>query len=248
MTAPKITGALTLHNAFPPQSVGFFVLFSSCGQIFGFPGQASYASGNAFLDSLAENRRRQGDHAIAFQWTSWRGLGMAASTDFIEAELENRGITSVSCDEGFRAWEYAGCLDTAHAVVLRSLVFDANEPVPLAITEDIAVRRHPKEGSTDSAAQSRSETSSTMPKSGPELNAYLTHKIQECVSTVLNLGSADDVDPKVALPELGMDSVMTVALRRQLQQTLQVKVPPTLVWGHPTVSHLAKWFAEKLSG
>jgi len=35
--APKIAGALTLHKAFPVKSVDFFVLFSSCGQLLGFP-------------------------------------------------------------------------------------------------------------------------------------------------------------------------------------------------------------------
>lgn len=87
-----------------------------------------------------------------------------------------------------------------------------------------------------------------MPKSGPELNAYLAGKISQCVASVLRLASVDDVDPKVALSDLGMDSVMTVAFRRQLQQTLKINVPPTLVWGHPTVSHLTKWFADKVKG
>jgi 6-methylsalicylic acid synthase len=48
------------------------------------------------------------------------------------------------------------------------------------------------------------------------------------------------------LADLGVDSVMTVTLRKQLQQSLKVKVPPTLTWNYPTVGHLAAWFAEKL--
>lgn len=139
--SPKIAGALALHSMFPPGSLDFFVLFSSCGQLFGFPGQSSYASGNAFLDTLATHRRNQGDNALAFQWTSWRGLGMAASTDFINAELESKGITDVTRDEAFRAWEHVAKCDTDHAVILRSLAFDEHEPVPVPILNDIAVRR-----------------------------------------------------------------------------------------------------------
>jgi 6-methylsalicylic acid synthase len=86
----------------------------------------------------------------------------------------------------------------------------------------------------------------TAPAPGPERIAYLVGKVSACVASVLQLPDVSDVDPKVALPELGMDSVMTVALRRQLQSALGVKVPPTLVWGHPTVSHLSKWFADKV--
>ena len=102
--APKVTGSMTLHEVFPVGTLDFMVLFSSCGQLFGFPGQGSYASGNAFLDTLALHRRDQGDNCRAFQWTSWRGMGMAASTDFIDAELDFRGITDISRDEAFIAW------------------------------------------------------------------------------------------------------------------------------------------------
>jgi 6-methylsalicylic acid synthase len=250
--APKVAGGLALHKAFPPKTVDFFMLFSSCGQLFGFPGQASYAAGNAFLDSLAEHRRGLGDNAIALQWTSWRGMGMASSTDFIEAELEGKGITSVTRDEAFCAWDQVAKYNISHGVVLRSRVLEANELLPMDILEEIAVRR-PSTTTRDGANNdngdvgvSSSSSSQAVPPAGPERTAYLTAKISECVASVLDLPDAGDVDPKVALPELGMDSVMTVALRRQLQTKLGVKVPPTLVWGHPTVSHLAKWFSDKV--
>ncbi|KAF2098083.1 polyketide syntase 2 [Rhizodiscina lignyota] len=243
--APKIAGALALHKAFPPGSVDFFMLFSSCGQLFGFPGQASYASGNAFLDSLAEHRRAFEDNSVAFQWTSWRGMGMAASTDFIEAELATKGITSVSRNEAFLAWDEVAKYDISHGVVLRALPLNADEPLPADILEEIAVRCQPT--AKDVSSSEAANTSNVMPPPGQDRFAYLEKKITECVATVLQMNTAD-VDAKVALPELGMDSVMTVTLRRQLQQVLKVKIPPTLIWGHPTVSHLTKWFVEQLSG
>ena len=139
--SPKIAGALALHSLFPPGSLDSFVPFSSYGQLFGFSGQSSYANSNAFLDTLATHRRSLGDNAVAFQWTSWRGLGMAASTDFINAELESKGITDVTRDEAFCAWEHNAKFDMDHAVVLRSLAFDENEPLRVPILNDIAVRR-----------------------------------------------------------------------------------------------------------
>ena len=246
--APKIAGALTLHRLFPANSLNFFILFSSCGQLFGFPGQGSYASGNAFLDTLAAHRRRLGDNSIAFQWTAWRGLGMGASTDFINAELESKGITDVTRDEAFRAWDHLVKYDTDHGVVLRSLAFDEGEPLPVPILNDIAVRR-PASGSTgggDDVAAAAADARAEMPTSGVGLKEYLGRKIRECVMKVLQLPSIDDVEPRAALSDLGMDSVMTVGLRKLLQQALKVKVPPTLTWSHPTVAHLQAWFVEKL--
>lgn len=244
--SPKIAGALALHSIFPPGSLDFFVLFSSCGQLFGFPGQSSYASGNAFLDTLATHRRNLGDKAVAFQWTSWRGLGMAASTDFINAELESKGIADVTRDEAFRAWEHVAKCDTDHAVVLRSLVFDENEPLPVPILNDIAVRRAGTAAAATSAADGAAGSEDIMHMCGPELKACLDTKIRECVVSVLQLSGIDDVDSRAALVDLGVDSVMTVTLRKRLQSSLKVKVPPTLTWSHPTVGHLVGWYMEKL--
>ncbi|MCJ1266045.1 hypothetical protein MMC22_005927 [Lobaria immixta] len=245
--APKVEGSLALHRLFPVKSLDFFVLFSSCGQLFGFPGQGSYASGNAFLDSLATYRRNQGDNCIAIQWTSWHGLGMAASTDFINAELESKGITDVTRDDAFRAWDRLAKYDTDHGVVLRSLAFDHDEPLPTPILSDIAIRR-PIVAQTVAGEDRVRNTSSIdgRPESGPALKEHLSTEIRNCIVQTLQLGSIDDVDPQAALSDLGMDSVMTVALRRQLQQSLGVKVPPTLTWSHPTASHLQSWFMEKL--
>lgn len=241
--SPKITGALTLHTLFPPNSLDFLVLFSSCGQLFGFPGQSSYAAGNAFLDTLATHRRGQGDNTLAIQWTSWRGMGMAASTDFIDAELDSKGITDVTRDEAFRAWEHLARYNTDHGVVLRSRAFDEGEVLPVPILNDIAVRRAVTTATVESVPANDGEG---MPASGPELKVYLDTKIRECVASVLQLSGVDEVDSRTALSDLGVDSVMTVTLRKALQSKLGVKVPPTLTWSHPTVGHLVGWYVEKV--
>jgi 6-methylsalicylic acid synthase len=245
---PKVAGALALHAAFPPQTLDWLVLFSSCGQLFGFPGQGSYASGNAFLDSLATYRRALGDNTVAFQWTSWRGLGMAASTEFINAELHSKGITDITPEEAFRAWEHLGKYNLAHGVVLRSLAFPEGEPLPVDILEDIAVRTvAPSTGAAEGDTNGDTAAGGGMSTNGLDLKTWLEQKIRDIIAGVLMLGSADEVDPRAAIADLGVDSVMTVTLRRQLQSALKVKVPPTLTWSHPTVGHLTSWFAEKVN-
>ncbi|KAF2135653.1 uncharacterized protein K452DRAFT_293051 [Aplosporella prunicola CBS 121167] len=251
--APKVAGALALHAAFPPATLDWLVLFSSCGQLFGFPGQGSYASGNAFLDALATARRAQGDRAVAVQWTSWRGLGMAASTDFINAELESKGITDMTVDEAFRAWEHLGRYDVDHGVVLRSRALDADEALPAPILADIAVRRMGSAGGDGAegggetgGSGSGSGSGSEMPAGEAERKAWVEAKIRAILAEVLMLSGADEVDGRAAIADLGVDSVMTVTLRRKLQGALKVKVPPTLTWSHPTARHLAAWFSERI--
>lgn len=85
---PKVAGSMVLDELFPAGSVDFMELFSSCGHLFRFPGQGAYGAANAFLDALARHRNATAhDHTISFGWSSWRGLGMSASSEFIAAEL-----------------------------------------------------------------------------------------------------------------------------------------------------------------
>ncbi|EGE06642.1 6-methylsalicylic acid synthase [Trichophyton equinum CBS 127.97] len=246
--SPKVAGSLALHEAFPPDSLDFFVLFSSCGQLFGFPGQGAYGSANTFLDALATHRRNLGEDAVSFQWTAWRGMGMGSDSDFVAAELESKGITDVTRHDAFQAWLYLIQFNTDHGVVLRSRSFEDGEPLPTPLLNDIAIRRARSITDSPSAADgnSSSGTCKKLPSSGPELKAYLDKQIRECVASVLHLPSTD-VDSRIALSDLGLDSVMNTALRQLLQRTFKVNVPPTLVWSYPTVKHLVGWFSEKLA-
>lgn len=243
--SPKISGSLALDALYPPNTLDFFILFSSCGQLFGFPGQASYASGNAFLDALATNRRLKGDNSVAFQWTSWRHLGMAAGSDFMSAELEIKGITDITRDEGFRAWQHVDNYDVDRAVVVRSGAFAENETLPSPMLTDIAVRKA-LDASITNETTPLTASGEAGPKSGPELNSWLDKRIRECVVRVLHLTDIGEVSARTPFSEMGVDSVMTVALRKQLQKSIGVKVPPTLTRSHPTVGHLVHQFAEKM--
>ncbi|KAL6852686.1 Type I Iterative PKS [Amphichorda felina] len=244
MMAPKVNGGLALNQLFPPQSVDFFILFSSLGQYIGFPGQSSYASANAFLDCLAAHRRARGDCVVSFQWTTWRDTGMATHTELMMTEMESRGVTDVTVDEAFAAWVHLSKHDVDHGVVVRTVVFEDGGITPMPILRDIALRPEGRaSGKEDGNATAGQEA---IPQSLAELKIYLDQKIRACVSSVLHMSSPDEVDSKEALSDMGVDSVMTTRLRLQLQQALKVKVPPTVTWSHPTVSHLVGWFISKI--
>ena len=240
VTAPKILGAIALHEAFPPKTLDFMVLFSSCGQILGFPGQASYASGNAFLDTLASQRRTLGDNTTSILWTSWRGLGMAASTGYLDAELHARGITDVTSHDAFLAWERIFRLETDHAVVLRTLTLQVDDMLPHPILADIVRRRGMKVTPPTEVEQ----TSQQEPTGGPDLHEFLTQRITQCVASTLSLPE-NAIDPQMPLAELGLDSIMTVDLRMQLQRAINFTVGPTLLWKCPTIGYLVQHFMKE---
>ena len=228
---PKVAGALNLHRMYPPGTLDFAVWYSSCGQLLGFPGQATYAAANAFLDALSAHRRRMGDTgSVSVQWSSWRGLGMSTSTRYIDAELEARGITDVTLAEALFALELLLRADVDHAAVLRARPLAAGDPLPHPILRDCVTYI------ADPAAGSAVASNTAAPKS-------LKERVTECVAAVLSL-SVESIDEHTALVELGMDSVMTVGLRRHLQK-LGLIVGPTLLWNCPTVAHLVAHFEKE---
>lgn len=243
--APKIAGAMTLDAVFPPNSPGldFFVLFSSCGQLLGFPGQASYASGNAFLDALARSRRKKGDKSLSLLWTSWKGSGMGVSASgALELELFNRGITDVTQEEAFRAWSsIASVPGLDHGVIVRARPLEATEPLPHNILVDIAARKERAVRDVEESGEEKKKLT------GKDLADYVRTVVKQCISKTLSVPEAD-LEETVALTEMGMDSVMTVSFRMSLQQTLRVTVAPTLVWRYPTVNHLVDFFTQSLDG
>ncbi|KAF7591328.1 hypothetical protein BBP40_001652 [Aspergillus hancockii] len=246
--APKVAGSLTLNTLFPPKTLDFMVLFSSCGQFFGFPGQASYASGNAFLDTLATYRRSHGDNTVAMQWTSWREVGMAAGSELVRAELATKGITDISRDEAFQAWMYVSRFGLSHAVILRSRTLEAHEPLPSPLLTDIAIRKvSPLLTPPPSPPLAASRGLLTLPPTPKDRLDSLSQRVQQCVADVLQMDS-EEVASQEPLSNMGMDSVMTVHLRGLLQKGFGVLVPPNLTWSHPTVDRIAKWLEEKVEG
>ncbi|KAF2022913.1 polyketide synthase [Setomelanomma holmii] len=241
--APKVQGALNLHSLFPPGTLDFFVLFSSIGQIIGTPGQSAYASSNAFLDGITTHRRARGCNSVAIQWTSWRGLGLASDTALVDLELHSKGVTDITVEEGFQAWTHLSKIDTDHAVVTRTRILDADELLPCDLIAEVVQRRAQLVSSASSSSSSTLVASK--PKSGPGLTAYVNAEVKGCLSRVLHL-DVEEIDDRTTMADLGIDSVMTVALRQQLQKAISITVPPTVTWSCPTVSHLTEWFYGKL--
>jgi 6-methylsalicylic acid synthase len=230
---PKADGAETLHEVFPPGQLDWMVLFSSCGYLAGFPGQAAYACANAYLDAFAQRRRNLGDRTTSVAWTAWRGLGMGSTSDFVAAQLEALGMATVGADDAMRALDSAVRADRAHIVVLPVLPAAASVPIladvaPTAATEsDSVVSAHQVgPGDVDTAV-------------------WAAQQVLAAVAAELGL-PADGVDPRLPLVEIGVDSIMTVAVRRQLEKQTGLALPPTLLWEHPTAAAVTARIVELL--
>ncbi|WUI00907.1 type I polyketide synthase [Spirillospora sp. NBC_00431] len=236
---PKVEGAWVLHTLFPPGSLDFLVLFSSCGQLLGLPGQAAYGSANAFLDGLAAHRNADGNaDTFSLGWTSWRGKGMAVN-EVVDLELAARGVGDISAEEAFGAWDLALRHGPGYYPVLRTLPLGPGAELPAVLAEV------PAEEPAD--APSPAGDPGRFAELPPErLQELLLEEVGGQIATEMRL-AADDLDPRRSLTEQGLDSVMTLVIRRRLEKRFGQSLPSTLLWHQPTVTAIAEHLAGLLA-
>lgn len=232
---PKVDGTLTLHEVFPPGELDWLVLFSSCGYLAGFPGQGAYACANAFLDAFAQHRRSLGDRTTAVAWTAWRGLGMGSASSFVAAQLNALGMGTVGADDAMRALDLAVRADQAHIVVLPVTADAASVPMLAEIAPQ-----------DDDDADGLSDLQLPVGRDGVDTAAWVAELVVATVAAELGLPDGG-VDPRLPLAEIGVDSIMTVALRKQLERKTGLALPPTLLWEHPTAAAVATKIVEMLA-
>ncbi|MEU8551430.1 beta-ketoacyl synthase N-terminal-like domain-containing protein [Streptomyces roseoverticillatus] len=229
---PKAAGALVLDELFPPGSVDFLALFSSAGQFLGLAGQASYAAANAFLDGLARRRAGAGhDDVLSLCWTSWRGTGMAVS-DVVDEGLRNAGVSDISQAEAFLAWDHASRYRLGQAAVFRTVPGGTEQ-------ERLPVLRELDFGAAAETGAPVDDVARTLAALEPEQRrAWMLAEVAGHVAAETQK-AAEKLDVQRPLAALGIDSVITLAIRNRLEKRLRRKLPATLLWNLPTVAAIA---------
>ena len=193
---PKVDGALTLHEVFPPGQLDWMVLFSSCGYLAGFPGQGAYACGNAFLDALARHRRALGDVTSSVAWTAWRGLGMGSTSEFVAAQLDALGMGTVGVDDAMRALDAAMRDGDPNVAVLPVLPAAAAVPM-LADVAPAGNQDHDPDGALAPVPEDPTAD-------GVDLAEWAAQRVIGAVAAELGLPEAE-VDPRRPQVEIGVD-------------------------------------------
>jgi phthiocerol/phenolphthiocerol synthesis type-I polyketide synthase A len=219
---PKIAAAQALHLAFPPGHLDFLFLTASAGTLFGVPGQAAYAAANAYLDCLARTRHRQGCHTVSLDWVAWQGIGFAAHAAVTMQELERLGSRPVSAEEAFAAWEYVDCYDIAQAVMA---------PMP-------SVESNGHRAPASVRAWSQMTADDLLRELDVGLRRVLARELRQPES---------ELESDRPFAELGLNSVMAMSIRREVEQLAGIELSATMLWNHPTIASLTEYLVKKLS-
>ncbi|MEU1284229.1 type I polyketide synthase [Kitasatospora sp. NPDC005856] len=237
---PKAEGAVVLHRLFPPGSVDFFVLFSAVAAQLGLAGQGGYATANAFLDALAEHRRAAGcPGTLSVAWPAWHGTGLAASAGALESEFAAVGVTDLTEGQAMAAWAEARRREPAHLVVLP---VDRSGPPArrLPLLERLFAT------AADDVPASPAERYRDPGQPGGVAADLVLAEVAGIVAAELGL-AVGALDRSRPMAELGMESIMALAVWRRLEQAFGLALPATLLWNHPTAQALATRLAELLA-
>jgi len=223
----KLAGARALHEVFPTGDLDFLYLTASAGAVFGITGQGAYAAANAYLDSLARARHREGCNTVSLDWVAWKGLGFANEAHVVISELERVGSRPVVAAEAFAAWDFVTRFDIDQVVM-----------APMLSAEDAAaVTSDPYAASVTTRAWS-----SMAPD---ELLTELQSGLRGILATELRLPESD-VHTDRPFAEMGLNSVMAMSIRREVERLVGLQLSATMLFNHPTIATFATYLTNQL--
>ncbi|MFO1456194.1 MAG: type I polyketide synthase [Steroidobacteraceae bacterium] len=238
---PKIDGAWALHRRLAGQPLDFFALYSSSSALFGAPGQANYAAANAFLDALASSRRNRGLECTSIAWGAWSETGMVSRLGRDVRERWARiGVGDIDIAGGMAAFEaaIAGGAPRTAVVALDRSRFLQSATVAVRALLGAGPRERASATQGDRPGAASVDRAALVAAQPAERVASLTSYVRAAVSRVLGFAPAN-LEMSAPLTTLGLDSLMAVQLRNQLEADLGVAIPMAEFIRGPSAEMLA---------
>ncbi|MGW6015348.1 type I polyketide synthase, partial [Streptomyces sp. NPDC055210] len=246
---PKADAAVHLHELTRHLDLSAFILFSSLAGMLGTAGQGNYAAGNAFLDALAHRRRAEGLPAVSLAWGLWADEAAAASGGGLGSDLDagdlrrlsRSGVAALPADEGLALFDAAMADDAPVLVPARLDVSGLDATSAPAVLRALAPAAVPRTAASaqfaaDPAATLRGRLAEAAPN---ERRHIVLEAVQTEAAAVLGHSTRNQVAAGSRFQDLGFDSLTSLELRNRLGSVTGVRLPPTLVFDHPSPGALA---------
>ncbi|WP_461087883.1 type I polyketide synthase, partial [Streptomyces deserti] len=252
----KAAGAAHLDELLDSDTLDAFVLFSSIAAVWGSGGQSGYAAANAFLDSLAEQRRARGLTATSVAWGAWGGSGMAASEE-AEEHLRRRGVAAMAPERAITALEQAMAYGEV-SLTVTDMEWERFAPAfqsvrPSALLSDLPELARRAHATTTAGPDDVTEGASEWARRlaglpAAERERLVLDLVRTQAAAVLGYPDAASIEPTRAFRELGFDSLTAVEVRNRLTTATEVSLPTTVVFDQPSPEALARHLLAELSG
>ncbi|MGW5379180.1 type I polyketide synthase [Nocardia sp. NPDC003999] len=237
---PKVDAAWNLHEATRHLDLSMFVLYSSVAGVIGNAGQANYAAANMFLDALAQHRQVNGLAATSIAWGLWsRSTGMTGALgDADIARLRREGFPPLGEREGMALFDAALAGGASSFVAVRVDRDALAETKARALTSDLV--RPSRRRIADAVAQRPELATRLAGRSAAEQDRIVLDLIRAQAAAVLGHTSAESIPADKPFRDIGFDSLGVMEFRNRLSEAIDLQLPSTLVFDHPTATAMAK--------
>ncbi|HCS58152.1 MAG TPA: polyketide synthase, partial [Gordonia polyisoprenivorans] len=218
--APKVAGAIALHEATTHLRLDWWVVFSSAASLLGSPGQGAYAAANAWADAFALWRRHQGLPATAINWGQWAQVGVAAA-------LTMDALDPISPAEGIEAFDALVAADATRAGVIRLRLDRAAVAFPeldqLGYFAPLVAELHDLTDDTWGGVEALRTLDATA------VHDAVTDRLRTRIAAIMGFADSRAVDVDKPLTDLGMDSLMAVRIRNAVRGDFGAEPPVALL-------------------
>ena len=193
----------------------FFVLYSSVTSIVGPPGQASYSSANAFLDSFADYLRDRDIPATAVNWGAVSDYGYVADNSQTSVETVDKfGVFPLPAQRMLSLLNGALGPESDNRIVIAGGTW----------AQEVAQTR--KFGCSSISSVKLSQNGQERSKNTDSNSTDVQQKVLSCVSRVLGIPK-DAVDLHEPIVNLGIDSLLAVELSHMLRMESSIQISAT---------------------
>jgi acyl carrier protein len=220
-------------------------------------GQANYSAANAFLDGLVDYRHYRKLPALSINWGGWAEIGMAAQMNKTELKrLAARGETLIDPIQGVDILmallkqnthqnKHQNTDTLTHSIGVFPIEWGRYLPATGSdkdaffqhLAAEIAIKPSPLETSPTGWLQTFETTPSE------QQYPLLVEHLRSVIAHTLGIASPSSIELRQGLRDLGLDSIMSIEVRGQLEAELTSSLPATLLFDYPTVETLADYLA-----
>jgi acyl transferase domain-containing protein/surfactin synthase thioesterase subunit/acyl carrier protein/short-subunit dehydrogenase len=242
---PKVRGAWNLHLLTQHRVLDCFIMFSSASALIGLSGQGSYVAANAFLDTLAHNRRRKGLPAMSINWGVIRDVGMVANEAALEKYARAEGLEPVNAKD---AIEVFGAI--YHSAPVQMGVLKLHLASVARYYRALSQTNYFKDLLVKTAAPDKKEASLledllSQPSSAGRIR-LLEQLVAQHAARIVKT-PASRIKSNMTFKGLGIDSLMAIQLRNLLENDLGLKLSVAMFWSYPSIGEYASFLQTTLS-
>ncbi|EME63560.1 type I polyketide synthase [Amycolatopsis decaplanina] len=232
----KALGAWRLHEATAGHELDWWLTYSSAAALFGSPGQAAYATANAWVDALVAWRRAAGLPAATIGWGVWGEDGAAVGS-------RNPVLEPLGTEEALAAMDAVLRRDRVSTGIAR---VDAG--TVLALFPRLAGRPFfeilipgDEPDAEPSTWDGLDALRAVLPEAAREM---LADYLAGLVAGMLGL-AADEIDRHTPLTRLGLDSLAAMRAKGVVERDFGLPLPIPLLLRGASLAELADHLAEQ---